>query len=76
MLSARASPALQASDATSNANIRDNLDNARMVVSPLREVGLSYTLGNSLDGRKAGKSGGARCNAAALIADCFSERVR
>jgi hypothetical protein len=35
MLSARASPALQASDAMSNANIRGNLDNARMVVSPL-----------------------------------------
>src|SRR4029450_4830055 len=57
MLSARAITAPQASDAMSNASIRRNLDNARMVVSPLREVGLSYTLGNSLDGRKAGKIG-------------------
>src|SRR5262245_2589040 len=57
MLSARAIPAPQASDPTSNANIRGSLDNARMVVSPVREVGLSYTLANSLDGRKAGKIG-------------------
>src|SRR5262245_65756737 len=57
MLSGRTRPAPQASDATDSANIRGNLDNARMVVSPLREVGLSYTLGNSLDGRKSGKVG-------------------
>src|SRR5262245_18792880 len=57
MLSACASAAPQASDAMSNASIRGSLDNARMVVSAFREVGLSYTLGNSLDGRKAGKVG-------------------
>src|SRR5262245_14895377 len=57
MLSARASPAPQASDATQSASICGSLDNARMVVSSLREVGLSYTVGNSLDGRKAGKIG-------------------
>src|SRR5262245_54463225 len=47
-----------------------------MVVSSLRQVGLSYTSANSRDGRKTGqKREERRCHAATSIAEDFSDRA-
>src|SRR4051795_3898316 len=49
MFSARAGTVQKPSDAMSSASIRGDVDKARMVVSSLRQVGLSYTLGIGSD---------------------------